>query len=98
MLHLTDELVGDVVCALRPEFNAAHGKQLPSACLGIGGQHSIFVLAGPSVRHGVALQRRVNIVDVALTLCYLLSVPVPAQTESGTVYEALQDPAWHLRL
>ena len=46
MFNLQGELVGDVVYALRPEFDGAHGKQLPSVSFGIGGQHSTFILSG----------------------------------------------------
>ena len=96
MFNLWSELVGDVVYALRPEFDGAHGKQLPSAQLGIGGQHSTFIMSGAGVRASGALQRQVRVVDVAPTLCYLLGVPVPAQAEGGVIYEALEDPNWHL--
>ena len=96
MLNLWGDLVGDVVYALRPEFDGAHGKQLPSACLGIGAQHSTFIMAGAGVRQGVTLEHQVRVVDVAPTLCYLLGVPVPREAEGGVVYEALVDPNWHL--
>jgi predicted AlkP superfamily phosphohydrolase/phosphomutase len=96
MLNLWGNLVGDVVYALRPEFVGAHGKQLPSTILGIGGQHSTFVMAGAGIRNGVVLQRQVRAVDVAPTLCYLLGIPMPADVEGGVVYEALADPDWHL--
>lgn len=97
MVNLWGDLVGDVVYALRPEFDGAHGKQLPSAQLGIGGQHCTFVMAGAGVRHGIALERQVRAVDVAPTLCYLLGIPMPQNVEGGVVYEALTDPDWHLR-
>jgi predicted AlkP superfamily phosphohydrolase/phosphomutase len=96
MLNLWSELVGDVVYALRPEFDGAHGKQLPSVTFGMAGQHCTFVLSGAGVRQGVALQRQVRAVDVAPTLCYLLGMPMPKQVEGGVVYEALEDPDWHL--
>ncbi|MYG00529.1 hypothetical protein F4212_15550 [Candidatus Poribacteria bacterium] len=96
MLNLHGELVGDVVYALRPEFDGAHGKQLPSVSFGIGGQHSTFILSGAGVRKGVALERQVRVVDVAPTLCYLLGLPMPENVEGGVVYEALIDPNWHL--
>ena len=96
MLNLHGDLVGDVVYALRPEFDGAHGKQLPSVSFGIGGQHSMFILSGAGVRKGVALERQVRVVDVAPTLCYLLGLPMPANVEGGVVYEALEDPNWHL--
>ncbi len=96
MLNLHGDLVGDVVYALRPEFDGAHGKQLPSVSFGIGGQHSTFILSGAGVRQGVALRRQVRVVDIAPTLCYLLGLPMPANVEGGVVYEALEDPNWHL--
>ena len=96
MFNLQGELVGDVVYALRPEFDGAHGKQLPSVSFGIGGQHSTFILSGAGVRQGVALERQVRVVDVAPTLCYLLGLPMPDKVEGGVVYEALTDPNWHL--
>ena len=96
MVNLTSNLVGDVVYALRPEFDGAHGKQLPSVSFGIGGQHSTFILSGAGVRQGVALQRQVRVIDVAPTLCHLLGLPTPRNVEGGVVYEALEDPNWHL--
>lgn len=96
MLNLWGDLVGDVVYALRPEFDGAHGKQLPTAVLGMGGQHCTFIMSGAGVRQGVALQRQVRAVDVAPTICYLLGIPMPKQVEGGVVYEALENPDWHL--
>ena len=96
MLNLHGELVGDIVYALRPEFDGAHGKQLPSVSFGIGGQHSTFILSGAGVRKGVALNRQVRVVDVSPTICYLLGLPMPENVEGGVIYEALEDPNWHL--
>lgn len=96
MVNLWGDLVGDVVYALHPGFDGAHGKQLPSTSFGIGGQHSTFVLAGAGVKQGVALRRQVRVVDVAPTIAYLLGVPMPANLEGGVVYEALEDPNWPL--
>ena len=96
MVNLWGDTVGDVVYALRPEFDGAHGKQLPSVSFGIAGQHCTFVLAGPGVKEGIALRGQVRAVDVAPTLCYLLGLPMPRNVEGGVVYEALTDPDWHL--
>ena len=96
MLNLHGDLVGDVVYALRPEFDGAHGKQLPSVSFGIGGQHSTFILSGAGVRQGIPLARQVRVVDVAPTICYLLGLPMPTNVEGGVVYEALEDPNWHI--
>ena len=96
MVNLWGELVGDVVYALRPEFDGAHGRQLPSARLGLGSQHSVFVMAGPGVRRGAHLRRQVRPVDVAPTISYLLGMPLPRDVEGGVIYEALEDPDWPL--
>lgn len=96
MLNLQGDLVGDVVYALRPEFDGAHGKQLPTVSFGIGGQHSTFILSGAGVRKGVELQHQVRVVDVSPTICYLLGLPMPENVEGGVIYEALEDPNWHL--
>ena len=96
MVNLTGDLVGDVVYALRPEFDGAHGKQLPSVSFGMAGQHCTFVMAGPNVKQGTALKRQVRAVDVAPTICYLLGMPLPQNVEGGVIYEALTDPDWHL--
>ena len=97
MVNLSGDAVGDVVYALRPEFDGAHGKQLPSVSFGIAGQHCTFVLTGPGVKEGAELRGQVRAVDVAPTLCYLMGIPMPRNVEGGVVYEALTDPDWHLK-
>lgn len=95
-INLWGDLVGDVVFALDPAFDGAHGRHLPVGQFGISGQHSTFIMAGAGVRKGVALQRQVRVVDVAPTLCYLLGIPMPKNVEGGVIYEALENPDWHL--
>jgi predicted AlkP superfamily phosphohydrolase/phosphomutase len=97
MVNLWGPLTGDVVYALRPEFDGAHGHQLPSARLGIGAQHATLILNGAGIRQGVHLEGQVRQVDVAPTLAYLLGLPVPRGAEGGVAYEALEEPDWHLR-
>jgi predicted AlkP superfamily phosphohydrolase/phosphomutase len=95
MLNLWGELVGDVVYALRPEYDGAHGKQLPSATLGIGGQHSTLVLAGAGVKPIGRIPRQARHVDIAPTLAYLIGAPMPLNTEGAVLYQALTEPDRH---
>lgn len=90
MLDKWGELTGDVVYALRPEFDGAHGYHLPTAKLGIGAQHAVCILAGPGVRQGVHLEGQVRQVDFAPTICHLLGIDVPRDTEGGLIYEAFE--------
>ena len=89
-INLWGDVVGDVVYAIRPEYDVVHGKHMPVGSLGIGGQHSTFVMAGPGVKRGAALERPVRVVDVMPTLCHLMGVPVPEHVEGGVIYEALE--------
>ena len=91
MFNLSGDLVGDVVYALRPEFDGAHGKQLPSTRFGIAGQHCTFVLSGAGVRRGVELKGQVRAVDVMPTIAHLLDLPIPGDTEGRIVYAAVAD-------
>jgi predicted AlkP superfamily phosphohydrolase/phosphomutase len=95
-VNMWGELVGDVVYATLPEFDGAHGHQLPSARWGWGDQHTLYVLSGAGVKKGVHLERQVRQVDVAPTLAYLCGLPTPAQSEGRVVMEALERPDWHL--
>ncbi|MCW4037367.1 MAG: alkaline phosphatase family protein [Candidatus Bathyarchaeota archaeon] len=97
ILRLSGDLVGDVVFGVHPSFDGAHGRQLPVGSFGMSGQHSVFIMAGPGVKKGLALHRSVNVVDVAPTLCYLLGWPMPRNAEGKVIYEALEDPNWHLK-
>ena len=51
MVNLLGDTVGDVVYALRPEFDGAHGKQLPSVSFGIAGA-ALHLCPGRSGRQG----------------------------------------------
>ncbi len=95
MVNLWSDRVGDVVYALRPEFDGAHGKQLPSVAFGMAGQHSTFIAAGAGVRSAGPLERQVRVIDVAPTVCYLTGAPMPRNVEGGVIYEAVEDPDLH---
>ena len=90
MLNLWGDLVGDVVWAVHPEFDACHGRHLPAVSLGIGGQHTTFIINGPHIRSGAALEGQARSVDIAPTLAYLLDVPQPRDSEGRVIMEALE--------
>ena len=96
ILNLWGDLVGDVVYAVHPGFDGAHGQHLPVGTFGLSGQHSVFIMSGPGIRKDISLKRQVRVVDVAPTLCYLLGWPMPKNVEGGIIYEALEDPDWYL--
>ena len=97
ILNISGPSAGDIIFALKPEYDGVHGRHLPVASLGIGSQHSTFVLSGPGVKKGKNLNGQIRVIDVAPTLCHLLGWPMPKNVEGGVVYEALQDPDWYLK-
>jgi predicted AlkP superfamily phosphohydrolase/phosphomutase len=93
VLGLADEDdIGDVVYAVEPWYGAGHGQHLPTAERGIGALRALFVMAGPGVKSGVELVRRVGLEDIAPTLSHLLGLPVPLDADGGVIYQALEDP------
>ena len=90
MLNLWGDLVGDVVWAVHPEFDACHGRHLPAVSLGIGGQHTTFIINGPHIRSGLALQGQARSVDIAPTVAHLLGVPQPRNAEGRVIAEAIE--------
>lgn len=90
MFNLWGDLVGDVVWAVHPEFDACHGRHLPAVSLGIGGQHTTFIINGPQIRRGIALQGQARSVDIAPTLAHLLDVPQPRDAEGRVIMEAIE--------
>ena len=63
----------------------------------IGAQHAVCILSGAGIREGVHLEGQVRQVDVAPTISYLLGIDVPRDAEGGVIYEALEEPNWHLK-
>lgn len=36
-------------------------------------------------------------IEVSPRSCHLIGLPMPENVEGGVIYEALEDPNWHLR-
>jgi len=87
-----DERSGDVIYAVDPRFYKEHGPHLPTAQVGIGDLRSLFVMAGPGVKKGVALERTVWLTDIVPTICHLAELPIPRHCEGAILYQALEDP------
>lgn len=84
--------IGDVVFAVRPEFDGQHGDHLPTAAWGLGDLRGLLVLKGPGVRKGFKMERTAWITDLVPTICYLAEWPIPQQAEGAILYQALENP------
>jgi hypothetical protein len=92
LLGLYGEGMGDVVFALDPAYGHEHGSFLPTASAGFGGMQGLFIMAGPGVKRGLAIERTVHLVDIVPTICYLTGLPIPSQAEGAVLYQALERP------
>jgi len=96
VLGLYGDYVGDVVYAMREDFNGTHGPMLPTGEFatesGMSSAAGIFAIAGPGIKKGVELERNVQAVDLVPTICYLLGWPMPKDAEGAVIYQALEDP------
>ncbi|MGQ9632383.1 MAG: alkaline phosphatase family protein [bacterium] len=86
----TAKKIGDVLFTLREPFGGTHGEQLSTAQWGIGSNTSLLIMRGSGIRRGVRLDRTVWLTDIVPTICRLIEVPVPRQTEGAILYQALE--------
>ena len=92
LLGLWGDQIGDIVYAVRPEFDLEHGSELPTSRVGELTIRSLFFMKGPNVKKGVHLQRLTQLTAIAPTIAYLMGFPIPAQAEGPVLWEALENP------
>jgi len=71
------------------QHNGLHHSHLPYARSSVASNRAIFLAMGPGVREGSHIDH-VNLVDVAPTLCHLLGMQPPAQSEGRIVPDVLR--------
>jgi len=91
-LGIYGENIGDVVFAVRGEFDGQHGDHLPTATWGLGDLRGLLILKGPGVRQNYKMQRTAWITDLVPTICYLAEWPIPQHAEGAILYQALDNP------
>jgi len=92
ILGLECDRTGDVIWAVLPEYDQAHGSQLPNATLGVSSMRVAFVIAGYGIKRGYRLERGGSVTSVTPTIAHLLRLPMPHQAEGAVLYEALENP------
>jgi len=87
----TGKKIGDIVFTLREGFGGNHGAQLSTAAWGLGANTSLLIMSGPGIRRGVQLERTAWLTDIVPTICKIIGVAVPRQTEGAVLYQAFED-------
>ena len=90
ILGLYGDRIGDLIVCSRPGalYGEGHGTILPTAEYGISSNHATFIVAGPSVRRGVRVERPCSLVDIAPTIAEIMHIP-PWDTCQGTALHAV---------
>jgi arylsulfatase A-like enzyme len=63
----------------------------------MGSMKGLLIMAGPGIKKGFSLKRTVWLTDIVPTLCCLLDLPVPRDTEGAIIYQAFEDPNMKLK-
>jgi predicted AlkP superfamily phosphohydrolase/phosphomutase len=71
----------------RPPWSGGHGRLTPGAPIAPDG---VLILAGPSIRAGVRLERP-HVLDVAPTVLYLQGLPLAADMPGGVFAESIRE-------
>ncbi len=79
--------IGDIVYALRPEYDHEHGRQLPTATCGGQSIKPLLIFNGPNVKKGFVLQRNAWLVDVVPTIAAAMNWPVPTESEGAVLHQ-----------
>jgi predicted AlkP superfamily phosphohydrolase/phosphomutase len=79
--------IGDIVYALRPEYDHEHGRQLPTATCGVQSIKPLLIFKGPNVKEGFVLQRNAWLIDVVPTIASAMDWPVPTESEGAVLHQ-----------
>lgn len=97
ILGLYGERIGDVVFGVRPEVSGEHGRHITTGEYGIGSMKGLLIIAGPNIKRGYKLERTVWLTDIVPTICYLMDLPIPKDTEGAIIYQVLEDPDFKIK-
>ena len=89
-MGFSGEEVGDIVYWVEEGFNRGHGDSF-STCIGLNDSSvsPIFVACGSGIKENYTCERMIRQTDVAPTVCALLGVRFPKNSEGSVVHQIL---------
>ena len=79
--------IGDIIYALKPEYDHEHGRQLPTATSVSQSMSPLLIFRGPGIKKGFLLARNVWLVDIVPTIAQIMHWPPPTETEGSILYQ-----------
>jgi predicted AlkP superfamily phosphohydrolase/phosphomutase len=77
----------------RATGTANHGPQIPTAAMSLSSNLAAFIIAGPGIRRGYKRDEQrlgfMRLVDVVPTLCHLLGIRPPRDSQGCVLYDLL---------
>jgi len=92
IIGLYGDRIGDIIFGVHGWVSGEHGRQIPTAEYGIGSMKGLLIISGPNIKKNYRLKRTVWLTDIVPTICYLMKMPVPRDTEGAIIYQALEEP------
>ncbi len=75
--------------------NSAHGPQLPTYYSDISSHMAMFILFGPGIKRGYVRPSDklgyVRMIDIVPTICYILGIDPPAQSQGSIAYDLFEN-------
>ena len=90
-LNLWGDRVGDIVYTMTRDFAHDQGNTFSGVSRKGTSIRCFFMAAGPGIKKNTIIDRKVEMVDVVPTICYLLGVEPPKTVDGGVIYQLLED-------
>ena len=90
-INLYGPHVGDIFYTMTRDFAHDQGNTMPTVSRGETSIRCLFMAAGPGFKSNSIIDKKVEIVDLVPTLCYLLGVEPPQTVDGGVIYQILED-------
>lgn len=89
-LNLWGDRVGDIVYTMTRDFAHDQGNTFSGVSRDGTSIRCLFMAAGPAIKSNTVIDRKVEMVDVVPTICYLLGVEPPKTVDGGVIYQLLE--------
>ena len=84
---LWGENVGDVIYFAKACFKGGHHGNFHTSRGRYGSMRAVTIIKGPGIRAGMINPKPINLVDIAPTMAYALSIPIPKNAEGRVLRE-----------
>lgn len=89
LVNLRGKHVGDIFYTMTNDFAHDQGNSLPFATRQGTSIKCLFLAGGPGIKKNVVINKKVDMVDLVPTLCYLAGVDIPESVDGKVIHHIL---------